>query len=539
MKEQPIRVFCWRALNAKAFWLLALLSLLFVPSCSPSEQIEPQAFELLEATIEDVHEAYRAEQLTCRQLVQLYLDRIEAYDKNGPAINSIITLNSKALEEADKLDAAFKASGFVGPLHGIPVILKDQVDAQGMPTTLGSVLLKDYYPEKDAFVVEQLKKAGAIILAKATLGEFGGGGTYGSLFGVTRNPYDLDRTVGGSSGGTGASISANFATVGVGQEGLASLRRPSTWNCLVGMRTTAGLISRTGVYGGTSWPSIMGSLGPMARTVKDLATLLDVMVGYDPEDPLTALSAGNIPSSYTQFLDKDGLKEARIGVLRESMGLYAEPDSEDFLKVTEAFNEAIEQLKAAGVEVVDPIVIPNLKPLLAKRASGPEDAESHRVYFGRNLSAPFKSVEEILRAPDFDKVFPTRQRGLRRTAQAPDQSKHYEYLLARQELMINVLKVMADHNLDAIIHKSVEHQPNLISEGTNPPYVAHKGAPHLNTFLVFVPTVTVPAGFTRDELPFGISFLGRPFSEGEMIKLAYAYEQATLARKPPSTAPPL
>ena len=539
MKEEPIRVFCWRALNAKAFWLLALLSLLFLPSCSPSEEIEPQAFELLEATIEDVHEAYRAEQLTCRQLVQLYLDRIEAYDKNGPAINSVITLNSKALEEADKLDAAFKASGFVGPLHGIPVILKDQVDAQGMPTTLGSVLLKDYYPEKDAFVVEQLKKAGAIILAKATLGEFGGGGTYGSLFGITRNPYDLDRTVGGSSGGTGASISANFATVGVGQEGLASLRRPSTWNCLVGMRTTAGLISRTGVYGGTSWPSIMGSLGPMARTVKDLATLLDVMVGYDPEDPLTALSAGNIPSSYTQFLDKDGLKEARIGVLRESMGLYAEPDSEDFLKVTEAFNEAIEQLKAAGVEVVDPIVISNLKPLLAKRASGPERAESIRVYFGRNLSAPFKSVEEILRAPDFDKVFPTRQRGLRRTAQAPDLSKHYEYLLARQELMINVLKVMADHYLDAIIHKSVEHQPNLISEGTNPPYVAHKGAPHLNTFLVFVPTITVPAGFTRDELPFGISFLGRPFSEGEMIKLAYAYEQATLARKPPSTTPPL
>ena len=533
MKEEPIRVFCWRAVNAKAF----LLSLLFVPSCSPSEQIEPQAFDPVEATIEDVHEAYRAEQLTCRQLVQLYLDRIEAYDKNGPAINSVITLNSKALEEADKLDAAFKASGFVGPLHGIPVILKDQVDAQGMPTTLGSVLLKDYYPEKDAFVVEQLKKAGAIILAKATLGEFGGGGTYGSLFGVTRNPYDLDRTVGGSSGGTGASISANFATVGVGQEGLASIRRPSAWNCLVGMRPTAGLISRTGVYGG--WPDIVGSLGPMARTVKDLATLLDVMVGYDPEDPLTALSAGNIPSSYTQFLDKDGLKEARIGVLRESMGLYAEPDSEDFLKVTEAFNEAIEQLKAAGVEVVDPIVIPDLKPLLAKRASGPEDAESHRVYLGRNLSAPFKSVEEILQAPDFDKVFPTRQMSLRRTAQAPDQSKYYEYLLARQELMINVLKVMADHNLDAIIHKSVEHQPNLISEGTNPPYVAHKGAPHLNTFLVFVPTVTVPAGFTRDELPFGISFLGRPFSEGEMIKLAYAYEQATLARKPPSTAPPL
>src|SRR5215510_6963727 len=264
--------------------------------------IQPAAnFKIVEATIDDIHSAYKSEDLTCRQLVQMYLDRIEAFDKKGPSINAIITINPRALEDADRLDAYYKSSGPAGTLHGIPVVLKDQVDAKGMPTTLGSVLFKNYYPDKDAFVVNKLKDAGAIILAKATLGELGGGDTHGSLFGSTRNPYALDRTVGGSSGGSGASVSANFTTVAVGQECLASIRRPSTWSSIVGMRTTAGLVSRGGVYSG--WPETAGSLGPMARTVKDLALLLDVMVGYDSEDPLTARGVGNTPD-FVGFLDK-------------------------------------------------------------------------------------------------------------------------------------------------------------------------------------------------------------------------------------------
>ena len=234
----------------------------------------------------------------------MYLDRIDAYDKKGPAINAIISLNPAALSEADRLDQEFKTSGFVGPLHGIPIIMKDQGDAAGMPTTLGSLLFKDYFPERDAFVVDKLKKAGAIILAKATLGELGGGDTHGSLFGSTKNPYDLARTAGGSSGGSGASVSANFCTVAVGQEGFASIRRPSTWNGVAGMRPTAGLVSRCGVYAG--WPSVNGSLGPMARTVTDLAKLFDVMVGYDPDDPVTARGVGRIRASFAKFLDNDG-----------------------------------------------------------------------------------------------------------------------------------------------------------------------------------------------------------------------------------------
>ena len=493
------------------------------------------SFSVLEATIEDIHSAYKSGQLTSRRLVQMYLDRIEAYDKKDPALNAIITINANALEEADRLDAVFAASGLVGPLHGIPVILKDQADAVGMPTTLGSVLFKDYYPDRDAFVVEKLKKAGAIIIAKATLGELGGGDTHGSLFGSTRNPYALDRTVGGSSGGPAASVSANFATVAVGQEGLASIRRPATWNSIVGMRPTAGLVSRGGVYSG--WPEIAGSLGPMARTVKDLALLLDVMVGYDPEDPLTARGVGHVPQSYAKFLDKDGLQGARIGILRQPMGLGSEPDSDDFKKVSEVFDRAVAELKAAGAEVVDPVVIPKLNELLAQRAGSPTGAEdSFRAYFSRSANAPFKSREEAMRSTGFAQVVRRSQARWKRSSDGP---RHYESLKAQEELMIHFLKIMADQELHAIVHKAVEHQPTLITEGVNPPYVDQKGAPHLNTFLVFVPTIVVPAGFTRDNLPAGISFLGRPYDDGNMIKLAYAYEQATHHRRPPASTTPL
>ncbi len=498
-------------------------------SAKPAKSQTP--FRILEATIDDIQAAISSKQLTTRQLVEMYLQRIAEFDQKGPTINAIITLNSKALEEADRLDAAFNTSGPVGPLHGIPVIVKDQFDAKGMPTTLGSLLFKDYYPDRDAFVTEKLKKAGAIILAKATLGELGGGDTHGSLFGSTHNPYALDRTVGGSSGGTGASVTANFATVGVGQEGLASIRRPSTWNSIVGMRPTAGLVSRGGVYAG--WPDIHGTLGPMARTVRDLAILLDVMVGYDTEDPLTARGVGQIPDSYTEFLDKNGLKGTRIGILRESIGYNSEPDSEDFNKITEVFDKAVAELKAAGAELVDPVVIPKVKDSLTKRSGSPTGAEdAFKVYFGRSKTSPYKSREEASRSPDYPKVI---KRSQNRWLSSPEPIKHYEYLTSRDEIMSNLLKVMADHRLDAIVHKAVEHQPTLIKDGLNPPFVDQKGAPTLNTFLVFVPSIVVPAGYTRDHLPAGICFLGRPYDEGGMIKLAYSYEQATHHRRPPAS----
>ncbi|MBI2229368.1 MAG: amidase, partial [Deltaproteobacteria bacterium] len=285
------------------------------------------------------------------------------------------------------------------------------------------------------------------------------------------------------------------------------------------------------------WPSINGSLGPMARTVTDLAKLLDVMVGYDPEDPVTARGVGHAPESYTRFLDKNGLKGARLGILREPMGLGSEPDSDDFKKIDEVFNKAIGELKAAGAVLVDPIIIADLKALLAKRAgSFTDEEESFERYFSRSSNPPFKSRAEAAASPDFAKVV---RRSQERWKRAPDSNAHYEYLKAREELMTNLLTVMADNKLDAIVHKTVEHQPTLIKDGVNPPFVDQKGAPHINTYLVYVPSVVVPAGFTRDNLPAGITFLGRPYDDGAMIKCAYAYEQATRHRKPPPATTPL
>ncbi len=486
---------------------------------------------VVETTIEAVHEAYRSGQWTPRDLVQAYLDRIEAYDRNGPALNCIITVNPGALEEADRLGAGPPA----GPLHGIPIVFKDQGDARGMPTTLGSVLFRDYYPDRDCFVVERLRQAGAIILAKATLGELGGGDTHGSLFGSSRNPYDIERTVGGSSGGSGAAVAANFATLAVGQEGYASIRRPSTWNCVAGMRPTPGLVSRGGVYDG--WPDLTGSLGPMARTVGDMARLLDGMVGYDPDDPATAYGVGHIPPSYTDFLDAGGLAGARLGILREPMGYMAEPDTDDFRQVTEVFDKAVADLRAAGAEVVDPVVIPELNELLARRSWNPKSAdEAFMRYYGRSARRPFESRQAAMASPDFAKV----HHNARNRWTAPlDADRHYAYLLARERLMGNLLKVMADHRLDAIVHKSVEHQPTLIAEGVKPPWVNMRGVPHINTFLVFVSSVVVPGGFTRQGLPAGITFLGRPYDDGRMIRFAYAYEQATHHRRPPAATPEL
>ena len=487
------------------------------------------SFDVVEATIADIHAAYQSGSLTARRLVELYLGRIEAYDQKGPAINSLISLNPRALDEADRLDAAFKASGFVGPLHGIPLVMKDQGDVKEMPTTMGSVLFNDHMPGRDGHVVNKLKDAGAIFIAKATLGEMGAGDTHGSLFGSTRNVYDLERTAGGSSGGSGASVSANFATAAIGQEGLASIRRPSTWNGIAGMRPTAGLVSRQGVYAG--WPSINGSLGPMARTVTDLAKLLDCMVGYDPADPVTAHGAGKAPDSYADVLDADALRGARLGILRQPMGFKSEPESDDFAKVTEVFDRAVADLGAAGAEIIDPIEIPDLNALLAKRAKEPgEDDRSFVEYVAGCANPPFASKQEAMASPLYAEAL----KGVHDRWEAAESSEaHYESVKARDALMTRFLKVMADHRLDAIVHKAVEHQPTLIKDGVNPPYVDQKGAPHINTFLVFVPSIVVPAGFTRDDLPAGITFLGRPYDDANMIRLAYAYEQATGHRRTP------
>jgi amidase len=498
------------------------------------------SFRVVETSVDEVHAAYKSGALTAHELVQAYLDRIDAYDQKGPAINCIITINPRALAEADALDAAFKKSGrFVGPMHGIPILVKDEIDTAGMPTTQGTLVFKDYRPARDAFVVERLRKAGAIILGKTTLSEFAAGDTYGSLFGATRNPYDLQRTVGGSSGGSGAALAANFSTLALGEETVASIRRPGAWNAIVSLRPTPGLVSRSGMWDG--YPSPTAQMGPMARSVRDLAQLLDAMVGYDPEDPVTALGIGRAPDSYVKSLDANSLKGARIGILRESIGGQSEPGSPDFKKVDIAFQKDVAELKAAGAVIIDPVSIPDLNALLAKRATNPDIADvALQRYLARNPDSPFKSREDIARSPDMAKsIPPSKAKAWEGPRPRTDLSKWGEYLQAREQLLVNISKVMADNKLDAIVHKSVEHQPTFIKDGINPPYVSGKGVPTLNTFLVYAASLTVPSGFTSDNLPVGITFFGLPFSEPTLIKLAYGYEQATHHRIPPKSTPPL
>jgi amidase len=525
-------------------WLAAAAALAVslaasAPGHAQSGNIMAAPFQIMEATIDDIQAAYRSGRLTARALVEAYLERIAAYDKSGPNINSIITLNSRALEEADALDAAYRRSGPTGPLHGIPVLVKDEIDAAGMPTTLGTVVFKDYRPPKDAFAIAKLRQAGAIILGKTTLSEYAAGDTYGSMFGITRNPYDLERTVGGSSGGSAAALAANFTTLAIGEETLASIRRPATWNAVVSLRPTPGLVSRSGMWDG--YPSPVAQMGPMARSVSDLAKLLDAMIGYDPEDPVTALGVGKTDGGYSRFLDKGGLKGARIGILREPIGIQSDPDSEDFKKVDAVFEQNIAELKAQGAIIVDPIVVPNLKALMAKRAANPALADRGlRLYLARNPDSPIKTRADIANSPDIDKSFPpTKAAQWKNPPPAFDPGKYVEFLLAREELAFNVFKVMTDNGLDAIVHKSVEHQPTLIKDGITPPYSTNRGVPTLNTFLVYAASMTVPAGFTTDNLPVGITFFGRPYSEPTLIKLAYAYEQATHHRVPPKTTPAL
>jgi amidase len=526
-------------------WRMSVLASLMAMSVAWTSPARPQAkdpavpFQIMEATTDDIHAAFKSGKLTARELVQGYVDRINAYDKAGPNINSVITINPNALEEADKLDAAYKKSGLTGPLHGIPVLVKDEIDTVGMPTTHGTQVFKDYRPTRDAFAVEKVRNAGAIILGKTTLSEFASGDTYGSMFGITRNPYDLDRTVGGSSGGSGAALAANFSTMTIGEETGASLRRPAAWNEVAALRPTPGLVSRSGMWDG--YPTVHAQMGPMARTVGDLAKLLDSMVGYDPEDPVTALGVGKAEASYTKFLDPQGLKGARIGILRESIGTQSEPDSEDFKKVDAAFEKNVAELRAAGAILVDPISIPNLKTLLAKRVGNSIAAdEALRLYLARNPNSPYKTREDYVKSPDIEKSFPSRNVARWRAPPPPfDAARYLEYVQAREELMISILKVMADNKIDAIVHKSVEHQPTLIKDGINPPYTTNKGVPTLNTFLIYAASMTVPSGFTSDNLPVGITFFGRPYSESVLLKLAYAYEQATYHRKPPPSTPPL
>ncbi len=487
----------------------------------------------LEPTIDDIHTAFKSNRITCRRLVDLYLKRIETYDKAGPRLNAVQTLNTRAPQEADRLDTAYRASGLVGPLHGIPVLVKDQVETSDMPTTYGSVVFKDFVPKRDATIVTKMKTAGAVILGKTTMGEFGSRYS-GSASGIVPNAYDPARNPSGSSSGTGSAITANFAAVGIGEDTGGSIRGPAAVASLVGLRPTVALVSR---YGSMPARPSADTLGPITRTVKDSAIVLDVIAGYDPNDPATASADGQVPDSYTAFLRKDGLKGARIGVIREPMDPQTDPASEDFKKVREIIDSAITDLKTLGAELLDPLTISGLKDLMERAHDFPsfETEQAIDGYLAQHSNAPVQTVREILLT---GKVLPWRASQLMRTVgRSKAELGYLQVLPAKEELRQIVLNVMVRNRLDALVYATFDHQPTPIPADvlTNPNTADQEGlgSNRLLSPLLGFPAMTVPAGFTSDGVPVGIEFMSRPFSEGTLFRLGYAYEQGTRNRKPP------
>jgi len=354
-----------------------------------SADVRFPAFDLMEKSIEELQQAMQTGEVTSRQLVDIYLTRIEAYDRQGPAINAIVAVNPRARETADTLDAE-RASGRVrGPLHGIPVLVKDNYETIEMPTSAGSIALLGFHPPRDAFLVKRLKEAGAVIVAKTNMHELASGITnIGSRFGQTKNPYDLDRNPGGSSGGTGAAVAANFAVAGMGSDTCGSIRNPASHNNLVGLRGTQGLSSRTGIVPLSSTQDIGG---PIARSIADLTIMLDATVGPDAADTSTAVSAGKIPPSYRKLLREDALKGARIGVIRSLFGTAAEDQ-----EVSRIVQKSLDALKNAGAEVND-VVIPGLEDLLRDSSMINSDFKfDFAEYLASSPNPPVTSLGEIL-----------------------------------------------------------------------------------------------------------------------------------------------
>jgi amidase len=495
-------------------------------------------FHLVEATIDAIHGAMRAGQVSCRELVQRSIDRIQAYNKQGPLLNSVQTINPAALKEADRLDAALRDGGLTGPLHGIPVMLKDQFETSDLPTTYGSALFKGFVPGRDATIVAKLRAAGVIILAKNTMSEFAQPGFSGSAYGVCRNPYDPTRVPGGSSCGTAVAVAASFGVVGVGEDTGGSIRNPAAYNGLVGLRPTLGLVSRHGMMPGTPTKD---TLGPMTRTVRDASILLDVLVGYDPEDPATGYSVGPVPDTYTRFLVPNGLQGLRLGVVRASIGGRSDPEAADYREIRAAIDRALATMANAGAEIVDDVPAGAIIELLRRPEGGGETEAAINAYLAAHPHAPVHTLREIVLSPD-GSVLPSQRAQLAEALGKTTRDIDYlDTLLNREALRREVLAVMANHRLDALVYATIEHAPPLIPADalTSPETRRSLGSNSSLAPAIGFPALTVPAGQTIDGLPIGINFLGRPFTEGLLFQMAYGYEQLGSHRAPPKTTPPL
>jgi Asp-tRNA(Asn)/Glu-tRNA(Gln) amidotransferase A subunit family amidase len=493
-------------------------------------------FRIEEATIARVHAAMKNGQLTCRALVSEYLKRIEAYDKNGPAINSIVLINADVLSQADELDRRFAQSGLTGPLHCVPVIVKDNFETKGLRTSDGALAFASYVPDSDAFQVTRIKQAGALVLAKSNMAEwaFSPYETVSSILpGYTRNPYALDRVTAGSSGGTAAAIAANLGLIGLGSDTGNSIRGPASHQALVGIRSTMGLTSRAGVFPLNLLADIAG---PMARTVEDATKVFAVIVGPDANDPVTAAAASHLNQDYEAALDRNGLKGARIGVLRKAY----ERDTAD-PEVLTVFRTAVEELRSAGATIVDPANVEELDSVpRPERGAGPCMGFKYDIdHFlaARGDKVPVKNLSEIIKSGKFH---PSVQYRLEQAEKATENGPESRACAADAEYRASVrqavLKTMDDLQLDAFVYPTWSNPPRLIGDLNTP---AGDNSQFYAPTTGF-PAVNVPIGYTRGgALPAGMTTYGRPWSEAKLIKLAFAYEQATHHRRPPMSTPPL
>lgn len=490
-------------------------------------------FAIETATVASVHAAFRDRSLTATQLVQGCLARIEAYDRRGPSLHAMITVNAAAaLAEAARLDAAFTEAGeLAGPLHGIPVVLKDNFDTKDMPTTGGSMALKDARPAADAFVVDRLRRAGAIVLGKCNMTEFARGGiSVSSLGGQALNPYDLARTPGGSSGGTGAALAAGFAVLGTGSDTGQSIRSPASACSLVGVRPTRGLVSRTGVMPNSF---TQDEVGPIARTAEDAARLLDVMAGYDPRDPVTALGVGKT-SGCAAALDAASLRGARIGLMTNLLGTQ-----ERHAVVNRVMEQVVRTMEAQGATVLR-FDVPGYEALAANVSN---DAYEAAAAFDRYLArygdtppvASFRALVDSRSAHAFVQAALEAEASIG----GPDHPVCLERGRNRETLRILLAARMADLGLDAILYplqrvlvvpageRDQPERNGVLSHGTGFPAVTFPGG-------FSEPTATAPLG-----VPVGAELLGLDYSEGKLLSYAHAFEQAAQVRKAPVSTPAL
>jgi len=483
-------------------------------------------YDAFEKTIAELQADLKAKRTTSVELVRFYLARIAAYDHAGPRLNAVIFVNPGAEDDARALDEERRRRGPRGPLHGIPVLLKDNFDTRDMPTTGGSVALTAAHPTDDAFQVRKLRDAGAVLLGKVNLHELALGLTTASSFGgQTLDPYDLSRAPGGSSGGSGVAVAANFAAFAMGTDTSGSIRIPSSHNSIVGLRPSAGLSSRAGLipFGHTQ-----DTGGPMARTVADIAVVLDATVGYDPADPSTEKGKGRIPKSYVAALKRTALRGARIGVVNEMFG-SAPGDQE----VGVIVRRAIEEMRSQGATPVD-VSIPNLNAQLAASNLLTQELKFYLGdYLKKTPGASVASVEEMLAT---GRHLPQLRGFLEGANRQPDDyltsADYRSRLAAREALAAAVVRVMDDNRLGAIVYPTTRRIAPVIGgnqAGSNAGLSAQSGCP----------AITMPAGFTANGFPVGIELLGRPFAESTLLGLAFSYEQATRHRRPPQTTPRL